>query len=83
MKNISIHAARMGCDESAVMRLDSAFHFNPRSPRGLRHRPAVKNNHVTGDFNPRSPRGLRQTSEQGARNQDSISIHAAQEGCDF
>ena len=58
-------------------------HFNPRSPRGLR--PSAGNGAFASlsDFNPRSPRGLRRILRRKQQNGKSISIHAAQEGCDY
>ena len=56
--------------------------FNPRSPRGLRRKP-VEVVIYPKDFNPRSPRGLRQAGSAERTQFIIISIHAAQEGCDF
>ena len=34
---ISIHAPREGCDRKAFKSISKAKHFNPRTPRGVRH----------------------------------------------
>ena len=57
--DISIHAARVGCDWQHAGGVFRRRHFNPRSPSGLRpagQRPCRRR----ADFNPRSPSGLRQ-----------------------
>ena len=35
-QDISIHAARVGCDRNASQYRKAGKHFNPRSPSGLR-----------------------------------------------
>ncbi len=58
--------------------------FNPRSPRGLRPKSYTDCTERCYNFNPRSPRGLRlRYEEQHPIVPIEISIHAAQEGCDF
>ena len=55
--------------------------FNPRSPRGLR--PGMAAIFCAwANFNPRSPRGLRRKLHALFFIPCTISIHAAQEGCD-
>ena len=57
-------------------------YFNPRSPRGLRPLfPALCSRRRY--FNPRSPRGLRPLIVVNKNVPVEISIHAAQEGCDW
>ena len=56
--SISIHAPRVGRDITASATRSCARNFNPRAPRGARHRcgtPTVSRLH----FNPRAPRGAR------------------------
>ena len=51
-------------------------HFNPRSPRGERHRRQAAFARTPDDFNPRSPRGERPGSARPAKLPTPISIHA-------
>ena len=79
---ISIHAAQEGCDAKFYLKQITCLHFNPRSPRGLR-RGAGAYTTSSNTFQSTQPkraatRGLKYLA--GALN---ISIHAAQEGCDF
>ena len=57
-KQISIHAARMGCDNEKAKSAPLPHHFNPRSPNGLRQGKFMQNE-TNANFNPRSPNGLR------------------------
>ena len=56
--DISIHAARVGCDCFYPQRAGQVKDFNPRSPSGLRllETEILK---ISENFNPRSPSGLR------------------------
>ena len=56
--NISIHAARVGCDNRANSAEAEKDNFNPRSPSGLRLYTGIGINYHK-HFNPRSPSGLR------------------------
>ena len=56
---ISIHAARVGCDNRTKRRNTVRIYFNPRSPSGLRPRPLTAFILKIQYFNPRSPSGLR------------------------
>ena len=56
-------------------------HFNPRTPRGVRHGP-VGPFRLFCDFNPRTPRGVRPRPRARPRAFNLISIHAPREGCD-
>ena len=58
MGDISIHAARVGCDLQAAHLLMGQRYFNPRSPSGLRHE-GTRRLSASDYFNPRSPSGLR------------------------
>ena len=78
---ISIHAARVGCDNIKGGDSLKIMHFNPRSPSGLRRRLARRNKCLI-DFNPRSPSGLRLIADSQRIYCEVISIHAARVGCD-
>ena len=80
---ISIHAARVGCDQKYSCLSIGSSHFNPRSPSGLRHKPCWLATSRSKYFNPRSPSGLRQTFTNLSAAPPSISIHAARVGCDW
>ena len=56
---ISIHAARVGCDKATLHQPKRSWHFNPRSPSGLRRIFIIVDQKQPKDFNPRSPSGLR------------------------
>ena len=56
----SIHAPREGSDGSSLSSVTIEANFNPRSPRGERQSPHLKQCLPYTDFNPRSPRGERQ-----------------------
>ena len=56
---ISIHAARVGCDSKAQTSQAWTRYFNPRSPSGLRPELFRSIEGCCGNFNPRSPSGLR------------------------
>jgi len=59
---VSIHAPREGSDVIHLAHTHSVSpRFNPRSPRGERHRQARKTSEQCPGFNPRSPRGERLT----------------------
>ena len=58
-----------------------AFHFNPRTPRGVR-RPEPQRLKPMSDFNPRTPRGVRPPTKGIMLGGFFISIHAPREGCD-
>ena len=58
MAEISIHAARVGCDNLCLTNLSRYNDFNPRSPSGLRPIICIVTIRYS-NFNPRSPSGLR------------------------
>ena len=55
---ISIHAPHAGCDRSRRLKHDPPFHFNPRTPCGVRRGSQDRHRHA-GHFNPRTPCGVR------------------------
>ena len=82
MLQISIHAARVGCDYCCFFLSASGENFNPRSPSGLR--PAwcslkVKIKCVFQSTQPEWAATLRRDAESTYL---FISIHAARVGCD-
>ena len=80
--NISIHAPRVGCDESDLKELSCASDFNPRTPGGVRQSVAkIKRNR--GEFQSTHPGwgATRISARDGL--QQAISIHAPRVGCDF
>ena len=81
LQQISIHAARVGCDNFVGLSMITAYYFNPRSPSGLRPN-KIKARRVKFYFNPRSPSGLRLPLHRKFA-KTSISIHAARVGCDI
>ena len=80
---ISIHAPRVGCDEYGGTNVQSGHYFNPRTPRGVRHRSISVWYTVFSYFNPRTPRGVRLLQRFGCSFAGGISIHAPRVGCDF
>ena len=79
--NISIHAPRVGCDESDLKELSCASDFNPRTPGGVRQSVAkIKRNR--GEFQSTHPGwgATRISARDGL--QQAISIHAPRVGCD-
>ena len=56
---ISIHAARVGCDQRWTRWCKNDTYFNPRSPSGLRLFAVDTAGRCKQYFNPRSPSGLR------------------------
>ena len=78
---ISIPAAHAGCDCSPRFNGAREFHFNPRSPCGLRlAQECHRLEHL--NFNPRSPCGLRLSCIMKCSALGLISIPAAHAGCD-
>ena len=59
--HISIHAPLTGCDSPPGKQKRRNPHFNPRTPRGVRHVRLYNIPHIT-HFNPRTPRGVRPPS---------------------
>ena len=78
---ISIHAPREGSDSCMSLVLIEGLHFNPRSPRGERRTPHLRECYHP-DFNPRSPRGERRGALTAETVYLPISIHAPREGSD-
>ena len=64
---ISIHAARVGCDQRRQRNGLFLPYFNPRSPSGLRHHRGSYRRRCRSHFNPRSPSGLRPTQKTKRR----------------
>ena len=79
---VSIHAAQAGCDPSLLCHQPSHPRFNSRSPSGLRLSSSTYTPQDTS-FNSRSPSGLRQGGISTLQGVVSVSIHAAQAGCDL
>ena len=79
---ISIHAPRVGCDSSPISSPCDRYHFNPRTPCGVRR------NQCANDFDSRcisihAPRvGCDRHQPQGHSGGQGISIHAPRVGCD-
>ena len=82
VKEISIHAPREGCDHRSGWHRAGWHHFNPRTPRGVRHLVVTLLLPHMCHFNPRTPRGVRHGWEICSPGQFVISIHAPREGCD-
>ena len=82
MGSISIHASREGSDRLAFPTVLVTFYFNPRFPRGKRHKKKRKSA-GRKNFNPRFPRGKRQRRNRRPSGGGAISIHASREGSDF
>ena len=78
---ISIHAARMGCDDIAIVRRQDDVISIHAARMGCDDVKVIFPL-VAEDFNPRSPNGLRQNSEGKTLGEGYISIHAARMGCD-
>ncbi len=79
---ISIHAPRVGCDTNHSRRILNAFHFNPRTPCGVRHN-FLPRHPRRSNFNPRTPCGVRRRSYFALFPTRTISTHATRVGCDF
>ena len=79
---ISIHAPLAGCDTRARRSAGSRYHFNPRTPCGVRLRAAYPWGCDRAHFNPRTPCGVRRTWATGSSATFCISIHAPLAGCD-
>ena len=80
--SISIHAPREGCDVGCFNQIQPMSDFNPRTPRGVRHKSSFPTS-VSHSFQSTHPaRGA--TSGGCLVNADIfISIHAPREGCDL
>ena len=84
---ISIHAPLAGCDAFSSSSVGPTTDFNPRSPRGERHRPVVRGRGGIY-FNPRSLAGsdlsalqdYATVADEDAEAADGISIHAPSRG---
>ena len=67
---ISIHAPRAGCDLRPSFHVLLYYHFNPRTPCGVRPFVSPSSCHSRRNFNPRTPCGVRllrhiQSARQG------------------
>ena len=82
LHRVSIHAAQVGCDSTRASLSSLTSCFNSRSPSGLRRHNAPALPSGTTCFNSRSPSGLRQSMLPTPIRIQSVSIHAAQAGCD-
>ena len=82
LKLISIHAPREGGDDFSYVDFEKFSYFNPRPPRGGRHRRGRCSPTAREDFNPRPPRGGRRGRRKRMRKPLWISIHAPREGGD-
>ena len=81
-KGISIHAAQEGCDRLFQPLRTHLNNFNPRSPRGLRQF-GLLNLLNQKEFQSTQPKRAATKIAAFKTARDSISIHAAQEGCDI
>ena len=80
---ISIHAPLAGCDYTPSAPSGSRdFHFNPRTPCGVRRVRWSALCPARWYFNPRTPCGVRQEVQHGFSRVIVISIHAPLAGCD-
>ena len=78
---ISIHAARVGCDQRQSYVLLTSYYFNPRSPSGLRlHK--VTYAFICVLFQSTQPEWAATDIDLDANELETISIHAARVGCD-
>ena len=78
---ISIHAPREGCDGDFNPIKPSLFHFNPRTPRGVRpahHNRTFARRHISIH----APREGCDALRACLGEPSIISIHAPREGCD-
>ena len=64
---ISIHAARVGCDLYIFLSLQYFLGFQSTQPEWAATIADYKNNSVKANFNPRSPSGLRQSFDKQYR----------------
>ena len=78
---ISIHAPLAGCDYLSGSSKCRRYHFNPRTPCGVRLIFKSCFIHST-DFNPRTPCGVRPAIAANLNLFGKISIHAPLAGCD-
>ena len=81
-RGISIHAPRKGCDLGGLPAGTGQWHFNPRTPQGVRRTSSAAVRR-TAYFNPRTPQGVRRGSRAGRGRGAEISIHAPRKGCDY
>ena len=81
LRSISIHAPREGCDRRSGRRFPCRRNFNPRTPRGVRHR-AIGAWQAELEFQSTHPARGATPSKIGDRGHNRISIHAPREGCD-
>ncbi len=82
-KQISIHAARMGCDVARFSSASPTSTFQSTQPEWAATRRAANQAACNSDFNPRSPNGLRHRAQCYLHYPNRISIHAARMGCDI
>ena len=83
-ERISIHAAQEGCDFLlAIITPTFQPNFNPRSPRGLRLYGMITTSPSFSEFQSTQPKRAATTRAIIMQCSVAISIHAAQEGCDF
>ena len=78
---ISIHAARVGCDDKGVGWVTENWDFNPRSPSGLRPYPRPRNLKLNL-FQSTQPEWAATWLVKNMVLRKWISIHAARVGCD-
>ena len=80
-ESISIHAPLAGCDLNLVIRVKNLYHFNPRTPRGVRPSIYVNCADIPSFQSTHPSRGAtRQLRKFTSRR--IISIHAPLAGCD-
>ena len=80
-KKISIHAPRKGCDEPISQTGSARSDFNPRTPQGVRPRPASPPGGPYEFQSTHPARGATQGRRPSGRRRK-ISIHAPRKGCD-
>ena len=80
--NISIHASRMGCDQTVKRRDTRPIYFNPRIPYGMRQNTTCSL-HVRNAFQSTHPVWDATVRPQVPASCRAISIHASRMGCDL
>ena len=81
LKQVSIHAPRVGCDITILIIARDIASFNSRTPCGVRLRCLVSDTWTYG-FNSRTPCGVRLVCKKSASQLWGVSIHAPRVGCD-
>ena len=82
-KKISIHAPLTGCDNYLLRSLSVQYHFNPRTPYGMRHDWFFSHDHLVLWFQSTHPLRDATVLDPYLEGIASISIHAPLTGCDI